>query len=294
MAAGPRTLVDNQQQTILVSPARLQLSVPRGSTNSAGTIKHHDQRYRSSSEDSSSETSSDTEDDSSSSTDSVNSRIVRSRESSSETSSSSGDKYGNLIEIWSRIDGDSVIDRNKQNEIIGRRIRGRGSTTSTSESSRSSTSSSSSYESGSEDTSYCSEELDEWIENIEVRKAERQKARAIMMEESISEAKEETIGEPFQEGGKGQSLAQRAHEIFRAQERERRATEWKEYREERNKEQESAKEWHTRMESLIPFYRSIIDELAEINSDEANRREARRRKAQEDWVARRESWEIEL
>ena len=247
MAAGPRTLVDNQQQTILVSPARLQLSVQRGSTNSAGTIKHQDQRYRSSSGDSSSETSSDTEDDSSSSTDSVNSRIVRSRESSSETSSSSGDKYGNLIEIWSRMDGSSVMNtctQNTEDQDDQEKYRqgavevsSGSSTTSTSEST-----SSSSYVSGSEDASLSSDELEEWIENLKIQKTKQQKARAQLMEEAIKQAREESMEEQSQDEGKVQSIAQRAHKIFRAQERERRALEWKEYREERRKEAENARE----------------------------------------------------
>ena len=116
MAAVPQTLANNQQQTILVSPARLQLSVQRGSTNSAGTIKHLGQRYISSSEDSSSEDSSDTEEHSSSTEDRVNSVKVRTRDSSSETSSSSGDRHGNVIEIWSRLDGTSVMNKSEQRQ----------------------------------------------------------------------------------------------------------------------------------------------------------------------------------
>ena len=65
MAAGPRTLEINQQQTLLVNPARLQLSVwYEGTSDRAGSITQvNDQskHTRSGSEDSSSDSLDDSE-----------------------------------------------------------------------------------------------------------------------------------------------------------------------------------------------------------------------------------------
>ena len=110
MAAGPRTLAINQQQTLLVNPARLQLSVwYEGTSDRAGSITQvNDQSKhtrRSGSEDSSSDSLDDSESSSS----------HRSSNSSSKESSNYSRHNSNQVNMWSRLEMDKQPRNNSDN-----------------------------------------------------------------------------------------------------------------------------------------------------------------------------------
>jgi hypothetical protein len=90
------------------------------------------------------------------------------------------------------------------------------------------------------------------------------------------------------------SLVQKAHALFRQEEQDRLKERKAERHVERKRQAGLQAEWHSRLNTLVPLYRSIVTELAAINEDEAARREARRVKAIDQWVLRREQWEREV
>ena len=298
MDAGPRTLYKYQQQTKLVDSARLHLSVhseviySEGNTNRAGCSRRFkDQQHTSSSENSSSETSTNSSEISSSEDNTSDSENSSNETSNSSSNSAELDRHSSKVEIWSRIDG--VRESNNKPQVT----RGKANTK-TRQSYKSdddndeygSSEFEASEEEVSDDASKESDDLTDWVEDLRRRTDGRQKARARHMDEAIARV---TKSQGIEEIDR-RSLARQAHALFRGEERERRKELKKERDTEIAKQAALEAEWHGRLETLVPLYRSLVDELSAINQDEAKRREARRVKAQDKWLRRREQLDREV
>ena len=295
MAAGPRTLDNNQQQTILVIPARLQPSDSiEGTEDRAGLVVNQTSHIEHIIDTSSPEESPDNNEH-------HNREIVKRPGVDDEFET----PHSNIARYRSeRSDSDDSSEDSNAEDARFSHISDRESTIGDSDG----------YVQSDSEGSRSDNEIVDWMEHLHFQTDDNQQAKAIGMEAALErirreealerEALERKRKEDRDPKKKGEgtetdpltyrSAMQRAYSLFRASERERKREEMLEYHKKRREENSATCAWQRIMERTHKTFRAIKLEMMEVYRAQEKHLIRKYKEDRSNSSKRRLAWDDEL